>query len=87
MITVDLQLLAAVVGGVDPGEGEQEPGPNRRSTEGQFRLQTPLYDTGWDTGTTTTAKTGYAACLELMPDNLTPAQIREACGTPNRPRF
>jgi hypothetical protein len=88
MIAVDRELLAAVFGGTEPGAGGEElPGPNRRSTEGHMRIETPLYDTGWDSGTHTTAKTNYAACLELMPDNTPPEQIRAACGTPNRPKF
>jgi hypothetical protein len=86
MIAVDRELLAGVVGGEDTG-GEEQPGPVRRSVEGYMRIQTPLYDTGWDTGRMETAQTTYARCIELMPNGMSPAQIRAACGTPNRPRF
>jgi len=88
MIVLDHELLAAVVGGADnTGGGEELPGPNRTSTEGTIRVQTPLYDTGWDTGKTTTAKTNYAACLATLPDGTPPAAIRDACGTPNHPKY
>ena len=88
MITVDRELLAAVVGGEEPGAtAEEQPGPVRRSVEGYMRIQTPLYDTGWDTGKMETAQTTYARCLELMPESMSAAQIKAACGTPNRPRF
>jgi hypothetical protein len=85
MIVVDRELLAAVTGGADTDQ--ELPGPNRTSTEGYMRVQTPVYDTGWDTGKTVTQKTNYAACLDTLPQGTSPAAIRDACGTPNHPKY
>ncbi|HEX8110203.1 MAG TPA: hypothetical protein VF516_20875 [Kofleriaceae bacterium] len=87
MIALDRDLLAGVVGGGDDAGGEELPGPNRTSTEGRIRVETPLYSTGWDTGKTTTAKTNYASCLATLPDGTPTAEIRDACGTPNHPKY
>jgi len=86
MIAIDRELLATVSGGDDTG-GDEQPGPVRRSVEGTMRIQTPIYDTGWDSGKSETALTTYSRCLELMPEGMSPEKIKAACGTPNRPRF
>jgi hypothetical protein len=46
----------------------------------------PGFDTGWGTGRHETAMTRYTRCLELMPEDWTARQIKNACGTPNNPK-
>jgi len=83
MIVIDLVTLAGVSGGAET-DTEPTPGPNRTEASGSLNIKTPLFETRYDQGTTRTAKTDYAACLDSQPRRASAADIVAACGLPKR---